>query len=269
LAFGFAVAAFAWQPSSDATPRWAPASRATIHPGVQIFTSGAQCTANFVFYDNKDVYIGQAGHCASEGLPNETNGCQTKVLPAGVKVDVEGASHKGVLVYDSWDMMHRVHERDANTCEANDFALVRLHPADRGKVNPSIPYWGGPTGVARGVAPGKFLYLYGSSVLRAGIDALSPTVGLSMFDANGGWYHGFHTLTPGVFGDSGSPVLGPDGRALGVFVTTTLLSSDPKNTPLQSNASDLARALDYMKRHAPALRGVTLARGTESFSPIP
>ena len=36
---------------ASAAPSWAPASSATIHPGVQTFTDGAQCTANFVFYD--------------------------------------------------------------------------------------------------------------------------------------------------------------------------------------------------------------------------
>ena len=28
---------------------WAPAATATVHPGVQTFTNGAQCTSNFVF----------------------------------------------------------------------------------------------------------------------------------------------------------------------------------------------------------------------------
>jgi hypothetical protein len=27
---------------------WAPASQATVHPGVMTFTQGAQCTSNFV-----------------------------------------------------------------------------------------------------------------------------------------------------------------------------------------------------------------------------
>ena len=38
-------------------------------------------------------------------------------------------------------------ETDADTCAYNDLALVKIDPADVGKVNPSIPFWGGPTGL--------------------------------------------------------------------------------------------------------------------------
>src|SRR5262249_58181547 len=38
-------------PSAGAAPTWAPAATAAIHPGVQTFTNGAQCTANLVLYD--------------------------------------------------------------------------------------------------------------------------------------------------------------------------------------------------------------------------
>ena len=44
---------------------------------------------------------------------------------------------------------------DANTCAYNDFALVKVNAADDGKVNPSIPFWGGPTGIdTNGTAAG-------------------------------------------------------------------------------------------------------------------
>ena len=38
-------------------------------------------------------------------------------------------------------------ESNADTCAYNDLALVKLDPADVGKVNPSVPGFGGPTGV--------------------------------------------------------------------------------------------------------------------------
>ena len=44
---------------------WAPAKTAAVHPGVQVFTEGAQCTSNFVFQNGSDVYLGQAAHCLS------------------------------------------------------------------------------------------------------------------------------------------------------------------------------------------------------------
>jgi hypothetical protein len=48
--------------------------RGTIHPGVQVFTNGAQCTSSFVFYDASNVYLGQAAHCSSEGGQTDTDG---------------------------------------------------------------------------------------------------------------------------------------------------------------------------------------------------
>src|SRR5947207_14854499 len=84
-----------------AASAWAPASSATIHPGVQVFTNGAQCTSNFVFYDASNVYLGQAAHCSSEGGQTDTNGCTTQSLPIGTPVDVTGASKPGTLVYHS------------------------------------------------------------------------------------------------------------------------------------------------------------------------
>jgi hypothetical protein len=38
-------------------------------------------------------------------------------------------------------------ESDPDTCQFNDLALIRIDPADVGKVNPSVPGFGGPTGV--------------------------------------------------------------------------------------------------------------------------
>ena len=47
---------------------WAPADRATIHPGVQTVTDGAgQCTSNFIFTRGSDTYIGQSAHCSGTG----------------------------------------------------------------------------------------------------------------------------------------------------------------------------------------------------------
>jgi hypothetical protein len=68
---------FALAASASAAPTWAPAASATIHPGVQVFTNGAQCTSNFVFYDASNVYLGQAALCSSTGNNTQTDGCST------------------------------------------------------------------------------------------------------------------------------------------------------------------------------------------------
>ena len=64
--------------------------------------------------------------------------------------------------------MQAAGETDANTCDYNDLALVKLDPADSGKVNPSIPFWGGPTGITDTTATGDKVLSYGNSSLRQG-----------------------------------------------------------------------------------------------------
>ena len=153
--------------SVHAAPSWAPAATAPIHPGVQLLTDGAQCTANFVYYDAGNVYIGQAAHCSGTGSATETDGCNSATLPIGTPVTVDGASQPGTMVYNSWLTMQANGETDADTCAFNDLALVRLDPADAGKVNPSVPRWGGPTGLAASTGTLEQVYSYGNSELRS------------------------------------------------------------------------------------------------------
>jgi hypothetical protein len=121
------------------SPAWAPAKSAPIHPGVQVFTEGAQCTSNVVFEEGSSVYLGQAAHCSGTGGQTETDGCSSGSLPLGTPVEVTGASKPGTLVYNSWLAMQANGETDPDTCAYNDLALIRIDPADVGKVNPSVP----------------------------------------------------------------------------------------------------------------------------------
>jgi hypothetical protein len=125
----------------------AGATAAPIHPGVQTFTAGAQCTANFVFSNGSTTYIGQAAHCAGTGGETGTNGCTSGSLPLGTPVTVTGATQSGTLAYSSWISMQADGETDADTCQYNDLALVALAPSDALAVDPSVPGFGGPTGV--------------------------------------------------------------------------------------------------------------------------
>ena len=66
--------------------------------------------------------------------------------------------------------MQQLGTTDANTCAYNDLALVKVDAADVAKVNPSVPFWGGPTGIdTDGTAAGDRVYTYGNSSLRAGV----------------------------------------------------------------------------------------------------
>ena len=249
-------------PIASAAPAWADASTASIHPGVMTFTAGAQCTSNFVFYDATDVYIGQAAHCSGTGGSVNQDGCISGSLPIGTPVEIDGATRPGTMVYNSWLAMQRANENDPDACRYNDFALIKLDPADRGSVNPSIPVWGGPTGVGDETAPLETVYSYGNSSLRLGLAALSPKTGVSLGTIGNGWSHPIYTVTPGIPGDSGSAYLDSEGKAIGVLST---LGATP--LPAVNYVSDIGMAVAYMRSHNGPQ--VTLATGTSQFNGSP
>ena len=260
------------QAQADLPARWAPAAKAKIHPGVQMYTKGAQCTGNFVFSDRVGrVYVGYAAHCAGKGEATDTNGCNTRSHPIGTRVRfaddgtlVTGGTTvgRGTLVYSSWITMHRRHTRSRAACEANDFALVRVDRNDRRKVNPSVPFWGGPTGLSKVGAPaGSRVYSWGHSSLRPGT-ALSPKVGESLGRTNRGWGWEVYTATPGIPGDSGSGFLDARGRALGTLSTVQIAPLAGAN-----GLGDLEHELRFAQSYS-GIRGLHLVRGTKKFSPL-
>ncbi len=260
LAVGSLVTAVAPAPAAPPAGGWAPAASAAIHPGVMMFTDGAQCTANFIFTNGPAVFIGYAAHCAGTGAATETDGCDSGSLPLGTPVAIDGASRPGTLVYSSWLAMQAADETDPNACAFNDFALVQIDPADVAAVNPSVPHWGGPTGTnTTGNPTLSRIYSYGNSSLRLGIELLSPKTGVSLGTSGGGWTHPVYTVTPGIPGDSGSAMLDATGRASGVLSTISIAP-----IPASNNFSDLNRALSYAQNHGQS--GVALERGTEPFN---
>jgi hypothetical protein len=260
---------------------WAPQESATIHPGVMTFTNASsflngasQCTANFVFTDSSGaVYLGQAAHCSSTGEDTETNGCSTKSLPLGtpiysgelVKGGVQDGTLIGTLAYNSWIAMQNAKEKDANTCAYNDLALIKISPSQVGNVNPTVPFWGGPNGLAPGVsATGERVFSYGNSILRLGISVLSPKTGVSLGDREetGGWSQQLYTVTPGIPGDSGSGFLNASGDALGVLSTVEFAP-----LPAANGVGTLAKELAYANSSTGL--GIKLAAGTAPFSALP
>jgi hypothetical protein len=260
---------------------WAPAGSATVHPGVMTFTNApsflggaSQCTANFVFTDAAgNVYLGQAAHCSSTGEDTETNGCSTKSLPLGTPIysgdlvngGVQNGTLIGTLAYNSWITMQSKKETDANTCAYNDLALIKINAAQVGKVDPTVPFWGGPNGLAGGVsATGEQVYTYGNSILRGGISVLSPKTGVSLGDQEetGGWSQELYTLTPGIPGDSGSGFMNASGNALGVLSTVEFAP-----LPAANGVGTLAKELAYA--NAATGLGLSVASGTTPFHGVP
>jgi hypothetical protein len=253
--------------------RWAPAAKATIRPGVMMYTKGVQCTGNFVFTGRRGrVYVGYAAHCAGTGPATATNGCTAKSRPLGTRVrfaddrtlSTAGTTvGRGRLVYSSWLTMQRRGTKRPNVCAYNDFALVRVGRRHVKKVNPSVPFWGGPVGLHTGrTGPGETVHSYGSSSLRAGLSALSPKQGTSLGTTGNGWSHPVYMVTPGVPGDSGSAFLDAHGRALGVLSTLAVAPLAGSN-----GVGDLSHELAFARRHS-GIDRLRLVRGTTAFDPV-
>ncbi|HEV2888754.1 MAG TPA: serine protease [Frankiaceae bacterium] len=260
-ALAVAAAVAVPSPASAAEPAWAPAATAAVHPGVQTSTGGQQCTANFVFYDSAGtVYLGQSAHCASRSGPTVTNGCQAQTFPIGQQVTVGGATRPGTMVYNSWVAMKDAGENAAtDVCRYNDFSLVRLDPADWARVNPSVPFWGGPGALAQGAASFTEVYTYGNSSLRLGFTPVSPKQGYTVNNnPSGGWTHTVYTVSPGIPGDSGSAFLDASGNALGTLSTVSATGSN--------GVGNLANELAYARSHGFA--SLELALGTVAFAPL-
>ena len=184
-----------------------------------MYTDGAQCTAQLRVTPTRagNTYLGYAAHCAGTGSSTDTNGCQTDSRPA---------RHPG-RPHQRRQPRQRGHRSSAtarsptapgspSTSSARPTPTPaptttspwsRSTPATSRKVNPSVPFWGGPTGIdTDGTAAGDRVWTYGNSSLRAGLSPLSPHTGVSLGDdaADGGWSHPLYTVTPGIPGDSGS-----------------------------------------------------------------
>ena len=154
-------------------------------------------------------------------------------------------------------------ETNADRCAYNDFALVRVDAGDVAKVNPSVPFFGGPTGIdTDGTAAGDTVYSYGNSSLRGGVEALSPKHGTSLGSQANGWSHPVYTVTPGVPGDSGSGFMSAGGKAVGTLSTLAIAP-----LPASNGVGDLAKELAYAQNHS-GISGLRLVHGTEPFSSV-
>ena len=215
------------------------------------------------------VYLGQAAHCASDG--KELNGCKAKTRPLGTEVtfnrdatryDSGTVLARGELAYSSWNTMQHNKETDKLACAYNDFALVRLARGERAKVNPSVPFWGGPTDLAqRGVYTLEKVYGFGKSSLRKAGSTASRQSAMTAPDKSvrDGWAHTFYGYSPGIPGDSGSGYVDSDGRALGTLSTLAF------SMPMANTIGDLPKELDYARKHS-GIKGLKLELGTEPFN---
>ncbi|MET3962535.1 hypothetical protein ABIE44_002469 [Marmoricola sp. OAE513] len=267
-----AAALVAVSPTADARTSWASESAATIKPGVQMYTKGAQCTANFVFRDKAgNVYVGYAAHCAGLGESSDTNGCTTKSLPLGTPVQfVTGGNFfssgktvgTGKLAYSSWASMAKLKTKDGARCAYNDFALVKVDSGSVKNVNPTVPGFGGPTGLAAPPLAAKApIYTIGNSSLRTGNASKKTGKVLNRVAGTPVLAYDIQTGSPGIPGDSGSGFMDGAGRAAGVLST---LSVGISLTPVTNTMGNIVYELAWAQKYS-GIKGLVLVNGTRGF----
>ena len=160
-----------------------------IRPGAWIIAP-AGCTTNFVFGSPGDYSIGTAGHCAAVG--DEV----TLIAAPGVLMNI-GTTVKSV-----------------DNGIGSDFALIDIYPAMQQYVNPSMTYFGGPTGTGS-PQPGDLVQHAGHGLVIG--TGGTPRAGVVVYRGEGdtGGSDAFAWAGAASPGDSGSAVRLSSGEAAG------------------------------------------------------
>lgn len=239
-------------------PGWPPIEEAVVRPGVKLYDKLTDqlgitdelltdvhyytCSTNFVFNSpgNRSLYIGTASHCVTP-------------YDIGDTVPLADGRANGTLVYCSYGTINGATDcpdltNGTDESHPNDFALVRIHDEDRGKVHPAALHLGGPTGLATEVAKGQEAWTYGNTDhrdarVRRAPDTLDPRAGTVA--SQGPWWTRIVFDPASLPGDSGSLAMTGDGQALGVVQWLGEISC-PGPRPDVVGVVNLDRALAYM-----------------------
>ena len=231
-------------------PPWASAKSATIHPGVTVSMGGVDCRAGFVFTDGTRAYLSVPASCSGTG-PVDNSKCDAGQDPYGLPVTIEGAKHKGTLVYSSITTMELRSQTGTNRCTFNDLSLVRIDHRDLKRTNPSVPVIGGPTGVSKEQP---------EAPAQLSVYAGAPSNAQALNTSGGGWSHAIMVDGAVAGSDLGAPVLTSKGQALG------MVSGVPTANG-RTLVNDLSREIRYLHT-VKKFADVHLARGTAKFTPM-
>ena len=219
-----------------------PESATGIRPGSQMIITIEDagtfgCSANFVWEDTSTVigdgdevdgperhplYIGAAGHCFLAGGKNATENARREgeedddLQPADRVSEVRlckdctfgGATGLSVIdgeTYELGDVVYARQNLPDGTQVGHDFGLVRIPENLRPAVDPSIPQFGGPSGVSTGAVPaGLPVNQYGAGVANGEVFPTMGSNGVSEGDlgTSESWYAAVRASP----GDSGSPL---------------------------------------------------------------
>ena len=181
-----------------------------VRPGAVVLTSVGQCTLNFEFFGaDGHRYMGTAGHCIlGVGELESNQGEKSWAQGAGpVATDINGTPI-GRFRY-------------AIEQDPKDFALIELF--DNVPATAQVCGFGGPTGINRDITDTPTaLTLFGQGLVIGNIIPGRTLLALSLSNPNQVQAWGLS-----LPGDSGSPVMTEDGRAVGVLVTLGVDLSGP------------------------------------------
>jgi hypothetical protein len=221
-----------------------------VRPGTSVTIAGITCTAGPLLRQKRVVYLAVPASCGGLDPGKSQNGCTESNAPVGIPVQVRGARHRSVLVYDSFARMQSIGTKGKRLCDFNDLALVRINRLDLGRVSAAIDGKHAPTGLlTRSPASGRSMT----------VGSHAATTGASH---DGGWESDFMTTASLSATDVGSvAVVGARVFGMLTVLPGSMLSELPISTPVSPPAEvySLAKALQFLKK-APGFHHVSLLK---------
>jgi hypothetical protein len=188
-----------------------------IRPGQWLIsadsTGFAWCTANYVFKKRSTYGLGTAGHCAAKDALGHWPDVTAYVVPPPTSGKLPGVYHIGKFVLS--------HDNGVG----DDFAMISIYPQFSSWTNPTMPVWGGPTGIKRDTAPTVVEHFgHGTAVGTGG----TPRAGVApIWTARGGAAFAWYGV--GAPGDSGSAVNTVLQQAGGNFTHIVIYDGNRRN----------------------------------------
>jgi len=181
-----------------------------VRPGSIVNSDVGQCTLNFAFTDQfGNRYMGTAGHCILGQGPIEQDVGERIWAPGlgPIATDANGTP------IGRW--------RYAILQSPKDFSLIQLF--DNVQSEAQVCGFGGPTGINRDLTSSPtVLHQFGNGIVIGSVLPGRTMLALGLSDPD--QVQAWGVSLPG---DSGSPVLTDDGRAVGVLVTLGVDPSGP------------------------------------------
>ena len=170
------------------------------------------CSANFVWRDGDQLYLGAAGHCFlptvkksthGEGADYDASGVTVQACVDGCEGNFRTATLVGTLVNLGRVTYARQTDPTATEDVGNDFGVVEIPAEAAHLVRPEMPVWGAFKGTEE-MEFGKPACHYGNGVGVGETFLTKARVGLGGGADAAMWYGDFL----GAFGDSGSGIMG-------------------------------------------------------------